>query len=100
MADFHAIQTTCEAVARLLQESYRRDLIEPMLSLQFEVYRTEDFKSHMTAGVSLFLYRVYLNAVQRTPSVRSGNFFFLRSVLPLDLHFFLTVWGQRASLQH
>ena len=100
MADIHAIQTTCDAVVRLLQESYRADLIEPQLNLQFEVYSTEDFKNHMASGVSLFLYRVYVNQNQRTPVVRASDSRTRRPSLPLDLHFFLTVWGAKASLQH
>lgn len=100
MADFHGIQASCDAIMRLLQESYRPDLIEPMLNLQFEVYGTEDFKNHMAQGVSLFLYRVYVNATQRAPLTRSADGQFRRQLLPLDLHFFLTVWGPKASLQH
>lgn len=88
MADFHAIQTTCDAIMRLLQESYRPDLIEPLLNLQFEVYGTDDFKSHMTQGVSLFLYRVYVNATQRAPLTKSTEGNIRRQLLPLDLHFF------------
>lgn len=100
MAGFRAIQTTCESVMRLLQESYRPDLIETRLNLQFDVYHAEDFKNHMTAGVSLFLYRVHLNSTQRTPLPRPINGTGRRPQLPLDLHFFLTAWAPKASLQH
>lgn len=100
MADIHAIQTSCDSVVRLLQESYRSDLIEPQLNLQFEVYGTEDFKNHMASGVSLFLYRVYVNQNQRAPLVRAADGQTRRPSLPLDLHFFLTVWAAKASLQH
>lgn len=85
---------------RLLQESYRSDLIEPQLNLQFEVYSTDDFKNHMVAGVSLFLYRVHLNQNQRRTPAYAINGRTRRPLLPLDLHFFLTVWGTKASLQH
>lgn len=100
MAEFHAIQVTCDAVMRLLQESYRPDLIEPATSLQFAVYGTADFKDHMTQGVSLFLYRVHVNATQRSPLVKDPVGNMRRQLLPLDLHFFITVWAQQASLQH
>ena len=100
MAGFRAIQTTCESVMRLLQESYRPDLIESRLNLQFDVYHAEDFKNHMTAGVSLFLYRVHLNSTQRTPLPKPINGIPRRPQLPLDLHFFLTAWAPKASLQH
>ena len=69
MAKFHAIQTTSDAIIRLLQESYRIDLIEPRLQLQFEVYGTEDFKGHMEQGVGLFLYRMHVNSRQRSPLI-------------------------------
>jgi hypothetical protein len=101
LADFHAIQVTCDAVARLLQESYSPDLIEPATHLQFDVYGTaEDFKNHMVQGVSLFLYRVHVNATQRSPLVKDPVGNVRRQLLPLDLHFLLTVWAPRASLQH
>ena len=100
MASIHAIQAACESVMRLFQESYAPDLIEPQLNLQFEVYRTEDFKTHMAAGVSLFLYRVYVNGSQRASVVRDRNGLPQPAPLPLDLHFFLTVWAPQASLQH
>jgi hypothetical protein len=68
--------------------------------LQFDVYGTEDFKNHMASGVSLFLYRVYVSQNQRTPVVRGRDGQPRRPSLPLDLHFFLTVWATKASLQH
>ncbi|MDQ5837846.1 MAG: DUF4255 domain-containing protein, partial [Acidobacteriota bacterium] len=80
--------------------SYRPDLVEPMLNLQFEVYGTADFKDHMAQGVSLFLYRVHLNQTQRSPLTKLADGRLRRQMLPLDLHFFLTVWGPKASLQH
>lgn len=83
-----------------MQESYRPDLIEPLLNLQFEVYGTEDFKNHMAQGVSLFLYRVHFNETQRSPLTKDTDGRVRRQMLPLDLHFFLTVWGPKASLQH
>jgi len=100
MADIHAIQTTCDAVIRYLQESYRADLIEPQLNLQFAVFSTDDFKEHMAAGVSLFLYRVYVNQTQRSHTIRDIDGKTRPPSLLLDLHFFLTVWAQKASLQH
>jgi hypothetical protein len=85
---------------RLLQESYRPDLLGPSSHLQFEVYTTADFKNHMAQGVSLFLYRVHINATQRAPLVKNTDGKLRRQLLPLDLHFFLTVWAPKASLQH
>jgi hypothetical protein len=100
LADFHAIQVTCDAVMRLLQESYSPDVIEPATHLQFDVYGTGDFKNHMAQGVSLFLYRVHLNGTQRSPMMKDPAGNMRRQLLPLDLHFFITVWAPRPSLQH
>lgn len=100
MASFRAIQATCDAVMRLLQESYHPDLIEPRLNLQFEVFHASDFKNHMTAGVSLFLYRVLISSVQRSPLPRAADGSVKKPQLPLDLNFFLTPWAPKASLQH
>jgi hypothetical protein len=100
MAGLLAVQTTCKAVIELLRQSYRPELIGTDQVLEFEVYGTEKFKSHMTAGVSLFLYRVYANANQRSPLSPDAEGRLRRTQLPLDLHFFLTVWAKDASLQH
>ncbi|HEX6625976.1 MAG TPA: DUF4255 domain-containing protein [Pyrinomonadaceae bacterium] len=100
MADFHAIQVTCDAVMRLLEESYQPELLGPTNPLQFEVYGTTDFQSHMTQGVSLFLYRVHVNPNQRAPLVNNPAGGVRRQLLPLDLHFFITVWAPEPSLQH
>jgi hypothetical protein len=100
LADFHAIQATCGAIVRLLQESYRPGLIEQNLHLQFDVYGTDDFGNHMTHGVSLFLYRVFFNGAQRVPLTKGSDNQTRRQLLPLDLHFFLTAWAPKASLQH
>jgi hypothetical protein len=71
------------------------------MELEFEVYQSKNFEQPMTAGVSLFLYRIVFNGSWRTPTGRIGpggkrN----RTRLPLDLNFLLTVWGEDASLQH
>lgn len=84
----------------LLRQSYRPNLIEPQLNLSFDVYSTDDFKNHMTTGISLFLYRVYINSAQRTPLAIPRKGEPRRPLLPLDLHFLLTVWAPQASLQH
>jgi Pvc16 N-terminal domain len=54
----------------------------------------------MEAGVSLFLYRVTLNSIQRTPPAKPGpKGHPRRPQLPLDLHFLLTPWAKSASLE-
>jgi hypothetical protein len=98
MATYRAVEATCEAVMRLLQQSWRRDLFENR-DLLFQVYQTQDFTTPMSTGVSLFLYRVTVNTVQRTPRPRPGpQGRQRRPQLPLDLHFLLTPWADHASL--
>jgi hypothetical protein len=98
MATFQAIEATCEAMMRLLQQSWQRDLFENR-DLQFLVYQTQDFATPMSTGVSLYLYRVTVNIVQRTPRIRpAAAGLQRRAQLPLDLHFLLTPWADHASL--
>lgn len=99
MANYRAVAATCEAVVRLLQQSWRPGLFDGA-ELQFKVYRTKSFGSPMDAGVSLFLYRVAINSVQRMPPARPGPGGVLRRPqLPLDLFFLLTPWARDASLE-
>lgn len=99
MASSAAIGSACDAVARLLHQSWRPELFDDA-PLTFAVYRTTDFAAPMETGVSVFLYRVMVNAVQRTPSGRvlpDGTT--RRTLLPLDLHLLLTPWAKDASLE-
>ncbi len=99
MADYRAISSVCDAVIRLLRSHYRRD--DFGTDLEFKVYVLRDFLQPMSAGVSLFLYRAVVNGNQRLPTVQVGaNGMRAKTMLPLDLHFLLTVWGQDPSLQH
>jgi hypothetical protein len=99
MANYRAIGATCEAVVRLLQQAWRPELFDNA-ELQFKVYRTKSFTTPMDVGVSLFLYRVLLNGVQRIPPSRPGPHGQpRRPQLPLELHFLLTPWAKDASLE-
>jgi Pvc16 N-terminal domain len=99
MANYRAVAAACEAVVRLLQQSWRPELFDGA-ELQFRVFRTKSFSSPMDAGVSLFLYRVALNGLHRTPPARPGpGGRPRRPQLPLDLHFLLTPWAREASLE-
>lgn len=98
MATYRAVASTCEAVMRLLKQSWSKPLFDNQ-DLGFEVYQTADFTSPMSFGVSLFLYRVSVSRVQRTPPSRPGpDGRPRRSQLPLELHMLLTPWATDASL--
>ena len=99
MADFRAVATVCETVVELLRASYRPEDFNN--ELEFRVFTPRDFSSPIANGVSLFLYRIYPNGVNRTPAGRLGvDGRRLQTELPVELHFLLTVWGREASLQH
>lgn len=99
MADYRAIATVSEAILQLLRSHYRPEDFDQ--ELEFKVFTAKDFAKPLNAGVSLFLYRIFPNGVARTPPSRpapDGRTF--PTLLPLDLHLLLTVWGKEASLQH
>lgn len=99
MADFRAITGVCDAIIRLLRLNYKA--VDFNNELQFQVYLSDNFSQPMSAGVSLFLYRVVPNGTHRSPRGRisPGNTRY-KTQLPIDIHFLLTAWGKDASLQH
>jgi hypothetical protein len=100
MADYQAIEATCETIIHLLRSNFRAEDFNNT-DLQFAVYLYDDFAHPMDTGVSLFLYRIFINGSHRIPSGRVGPFGQRFSTkLPLDFHFILTVWAKRSSMQH
>lgn len=100
MAGYRSIAAVSEAIVFLLESQFVPEDFDGN-RLQFKIYRANDFSQPMTAGVSVFLYRIYTNGTHRTPIRRVGpdgeqN----RPQLPVDAHFLLTAWAQDASLQH
>jgi len=100
MADFRAIMAASEAIVNLLRVSYRPEDFNN--ELEFRVFTSRDFGNNtLQNGASLFPYRIYANGVSRTPAGRIGpDGQPLRSALPVELHFLITVWGKEASLQN
>jgi hypothetical protein len=99
MATRRAVEATCNAVVELLRDAYvPADFDE---DLEFRTYTAANFPQHMVAGVSLFLYRVFINGTQRIPGGRyMADGTRRQTQLPLDAHFLLTAWGRDASMQH
>jgi hypothetical protein len=100
MATYQALTAVSDAIVYILQSRFSPDDFDDH-QFDFGVYQASDFDSPMNVGVSVFLYRVYVNSVQRTPPGRldaNGNRH--RPHLPLDMYFLLTAWAQDASLQH
>jgi len=100
MASYKAIASACEVIVRLLRSSYDPAQFNGA-TLDFQVYVAEDFTKPMDEGVSVFLYRIYHNGNNRTPAGRMLPDGRRQSTkLPVDLHFLLTAWAKKASLQH
>lgn len=98
MATYLAVAAACEAVVGLLRRAYQPALFGGT-TLSFDVYNSSDFSNAAAnhAGVSLFLYRVVVNGVHRTPRLPGNP---AKTKLPIELHFLLTAWGGTASLQN
>lgn len=99
MADYRAIMGITEGVIQLLRTSYSSEDFNN--DLEFKVFTSKDFANPIANGVSLFVYRIFPHRINRTPAPSLGvNGRRLRSILPVEVHFLLTVWGKDASLQH
>jgi hypothetical protein len=99
VATFPAIAATGLAVVGLLKDAGAGT---EFADLRFELFQAGDFSSGtpMTEGVSLYAYRVAINATRRNlpPSTgRDGRRY--RSPLPLDLYFLLLPWAKSAVRQ-
>ncbi|HXU85936.1 MAG TPA: DUF4255 domain-containing protein [Verrucomicrobiae bacterium] len=100
MATHHAITAVADALVQVLESRFSPQDFNNN-TLEFKVYLASDFATPMDAGVSIFLYRIYVNHNHRNPAGRidvNGRRF--RPQLPLDLYFLLTAWAKDASLQH
>ncbi|KAA3664733.1 MAG: DUF4255 domain-containing protein [Chloroflexi bacterium] len=101
MATFKAITAVSKAIISLLQVNYEQLAPETFSNpLQFNVYTAKDFSKPLTNGISLYLYRIFPGGSRRSPAGRtSTNGQKFQTQLPLDLHFLLTVWANKASVQ-
>lgn len=98
MASYRGIEVVCHSVIELLRDNYDPDDFKQ--PLDFRVLGSSGFDQGLTAGVSLFLYRVTINDADRMPpGRRDENGDRLRNQLPLDIHMLLTAWGKEPSLQ-
>jgi hypothetical protein len=98
MAGYRAVAAVGQALVLLLQDGYRADDFNTQLD--FRLYLAKDFNEPMTAGVSVFLYRIFPNGMQQNRTWRPADGMTTRTALPLDLHFLLSVWAQDAAMQH
>lgn len=101
MADFRGVLAVSEAMRGVLRSSYRREDFDNT-ELQFEINTSQQFTSRrVNNGVTIFLYRIYINGTNRIPAGRiDANGRRQRPLLPLELHYLVTVWAQDHTLQH
>lgn len=99
MASYRAVSAASHAIIALLRASFNRN--DFGRDLEFDVYSHQSFRSAMSAGVSLFVYRIFHNGTNRMPAGRrhlDGRRDPPR--LPIDFHFILTAWASTPSLEH
>src|SRR5262245_55297030 len=99
MATYPAIAITGQAILKLLADSCPR---AEFAAARFELFQVGDFSQlrPMDEGISLFLYRLGVNAARRNlPSQVKSNGLRYRPPLPLDLYYLLTAWAKSAAKQ-
>ena len=95
MATYQAIGSVAEGVRRLLEQSWTSTPggLEP----EFAVYHGTDFGTPMKTGISIFVYQVGLDPVQRTLPPSSPD---RKRPVPLTIGMLLTAWAMSASTEH
>lgn len=98
MANYNAIAAISETIISMLRASRQPEGLE---DLEFRIFSSRDFSnSPISNGVSLFVYRVFPNGSSRIPAGYENAGAKQTRLLPVDVHFFLTIWGGEASMQH
>lgn len=97
MARYQAIAATGQAILGLLSESYPKP---EFTGAKFELYQPENFTGHMEEGISLYLYRVAVNASLRNmPPIVGADGKQKRPPVPLELYYVMTAWAKSAIKQ-
>jgi hypothetical protein len=96
VATYRAVASVAGAVVRLLEQSWSSSVLLG-INPQFTVYQGKDFAAPMETGISVFVFQVIVDKVQRTlPPADSQH----RRPLPLVLSLLLTAWARDASAEH
>jgi hypothetical protein len=94
-----AIGAVGATLVGLIRDRYPRN--EFGSALEVDLYQTRNFESPMTDGISVFIFRVAINATTRnfpprhTPDGRA-----YRPSLPLDLNVMITPWAANTQRHH
>ena len=96
MAAYPALAATSEAILGVLQSAAVGGEFD---GVAFAQYQAGDFQAPMTAGISLYLYRLTVNANRNQPPRLGPDGRRYRPTLPLDMHFLVTAWAENAIRQ-
>jgi hypothetical protein len=96
MARYPAIAAMSDAVLGLLQTACTGSEFD---GVEFAHYQAADFESPMSVGLSLYFYRVAVNANRNLDPILAADGRRYRPSIPLDAHFLLTAWAQNAIKQ-
>jgi len=92
VAKAQAIAVTGQTILGLLADNIPKS---EFTNARFALYQSESFSKPMEEGVSLFLYRIEVNASLRNLPAKVGlDGITRRPPLPLDLYYLLTVWAK------
>ncbi|MEP6924965.1 MAG: DUF4255 domain-containing protein [Pyrinomonadaceae bacterium] len=97
MAGSQAIAATGQAILGLLADACPKP---EFATARFELYQSSNFQNPMDEGISLFLYRIEVNAgLRNVPTNLAFNGERRRPPLPLDLSYVLTAWAKNTVKQ-
>lgn len=97
MATYPVMAATGQAILRLLAGSCPKP---EFAAARFDLYQASNFTQPMEEGISLYLYRIGINAARRNLPARTGlDGRRYRPPLPLDLYYLLTAWARTAIAQ-
>jgi hypothetical protein len=97
MARPYALAATGQTIIGLLSSACPR--VE-FPTAQFELYQSQNFKSPMEEGISLYLHRITpANNVRNLPPRVAPDGRRYRQAVSVDLHYLLTAWGKDSVKQ-
>jgi hypothetical protein len=91
MARYQAIAAMSEAVLGLLRTASAGGEFD---GVELSHYGSASFQSPMSLGLSLYLYRISVNAARNRPWRLGPDGRRYRPSIPLDAHFLLTAWAE------
>ena len=96
MAGYSAIAAMSDAVLGLLRTASTGGEFD---GIELAHYQSGSFESPMSVGVSLYLYRIAVNANRNLDMRVAADGRRYRPSIPLDAHFLLTAWAPGAIKQ-